>query len=118
MGRRLDKISTQLVKELSELIHNELTDPRIGFVTITHAEVSPDLSHARVFFTVLGSEKERKSTYYGLRSAAGYLKHALMERLKLKRIPELEFVYDESVDKSMQIYEKIIEIQKKDQANE
>lgn len=118
MGRRLDKISNQLVKEISELIHNELTDPRIGFVTITHAEVSPDLSHARVFFTVLGREKEKKSTYYGLKSAAGYIRHALMERLKLKRIPEIEFVYDDSVDKGMKIYEKIIEVQKKEDIDE
>lgn len=112
MGRRLDKVSAQLLKEISEIVHEELRDPRIGFVTFTHAEISPDFSHARIFFTVLGKEKEKKSTYYGLRSAAGYLKHALIQRMRIKRVPDLEFVYDDSVDKGMKIYEKIIEIQK------
>lgn len=89
MARRLDKISSQILKELSEIVRDELTDPRIGFVTFTHADVSPDLSHARIFYTVLGSEKERKSTYYGLRSASGYLRHALSERMRLKRCRNL-----------------------------
>ncbi|MCX7831948.1 MAG: 30S ribosome-binding factor RbfA [Actinobacteria bacterium] len=113
MSRRIDKVSSQLVREISDIVANELTDPRIGFVTFTHADVSPDFSHARIYFTVLGKEKEKKSTYFGLKSATGYLKHALMQRMKMKRVPELEFVYDESVDQSMKVYEKIIEVQRK-----
>lgn len=112
MSRRLDKISSQLVKEISDIVANELTDPRIGFVTFTHADVSPDFSHARIYFTVLGKEKEKRSTYFGLKSATGYLKHALTKRMRMKRVPDLEFVYDESVDRSMKIYEKIIQIQR------
>lgn len=118
MGRRTDKISSQLLKEISQIVHDELTDPRIGFVTFTHAEVSPDLSQARIFFTVLGKDKEKKSTYYGLRSASKYLRHALYERLRLKKVPELEFVYDESMDKGMRVYEKIVELQKESRDEE
>lgn len=112
MSRRIDKISSQILKELSEIVRDELTDPRIGFVTFTHADVSPDLSHARIFYTVLGSEKEKKSTYYGLKSASRYLRHALSERMRLKKMPELEFVFDENFDRGMKVYEKIMELQK------
>lgn len=111
MSRRTEKISHQIIKELSEIVRNELVDPRIGFVTFTYAEVSPDLSHARIYFTVLGSEKEKKSTYYGLKHASNFLKNALKERIRLRRIPDLEFVYDESVEKGMKVYEKIVEVQ-------
>lgn len=110
MTRRLDKISHQIIKEISEIVREELVDPRIGFVTFTYAEVDSDLNHAKIYFTVLGDEKEKKSTYYALKHASSYLRNALKERIRLKRIPELEFIYDESVDKSMKIFEKIVEI--------
>jgi ribosome-binding factor A len=111
MSRRTEKVSHQIIRELSEIVRDELVDPRIGFVTFTHAEVSPDLSQARIYFTVLGSEKERKSTYYALKHASSFLKNALKHRIRLRRIPELEFVYDESVDRGMKIFEKIVEVQ-------
>ena len=90
--------------ELSEIIEREIADPRVGFATITGVKVSSDLSHARIFISVLGGEEERKKTLEGLKSAVSYLRRALSKRLHhLRRIPELTFDYDETIEKGMRI---------------
>ncbi|HYR91691.1 MAG TPA: 30S ribosome-binding factor RbfA [Terriglobia bacterium] len=110
-GRRIDRIEEQLRIELSEVIEREIQDPRIGLVTVTRVKVSPDLRHARVFVTVLGGEDERKKTIEGLRSAAGFIRRSLSQRLHhLKRCPELTFGYDESVEKDIRIEELLDQI--------
>ncbi|HZU59760.1 MAG TPA: 30S ribosome-binding factor RbfA [Solirubrobacteraceae bacterium] len=90
---------------LSDAISKNLKDPRIGFVTVTGVKTSPDLRHARVFVTVLGSEDVRAATLDGLRSAHGYLQGRLASELSLKRTPTLHFEYDESTDRGMRISE-------------
>ena len=98
-GRRVDRIEEQLRMELSEIVGRELHDPRIGLVTVTAVRVSPDLSHARVFISVLGGPEERKRALQGLKSGAGYAKRSLSKRLQhLRRIPDLTFDYDESIE--------------------
>lgn len=114
MSRRTEKVAAEIVREISDIVANQLTDPRIGFVTFTDAEVSPDLSSARVYFTVLGDEKERKSTLAGLISARKFLRAELGRRLRLKRLPELTFVYDESVDYGMKIYDRLQQLKKEE----
>jgi len=110
-GRRIDRIEEQLRIELSEIIEREIQDPRIGLVTVTRIKVSPDLRHARVFVTVLGAEDQRKKTIEGLRSAASYTRRSLSKRLHhLKRIPELTFDYDDSVEKGIRIEELLDQI--------
>ena len=85
-------------RELSELIRLEVRDPRVGMLTITSVDVSPDLSHAKVFITLL--QKERlEDTLQGLQRASGYLRSQLAKRMKLYTTPELRFVYDESVER-------------------
>ena len=85
-------------RELSELIRLEVRDPRVGMVTITSVDVSPDLSHAKVFFTLLDKQLLDETTQ-GLQRAAGYLRSQLAHRMKLYTTPELRFVYDESVER-------------------
>src|ERR1041385_4748930 len=110
-GRRIDRIEEQLRIELSEIIEREIHDPRIGLATVTHVKVSPDLQHARVLVSVLGDAGQRKKSLEGLRSAASYARHSLSKRLHhLRRIPELMFEYDESVEQSFRIEKLLGEI--------
>lgn len=110
-GRRIDRIEEQLRIELSEIIEREIQDPRIGFATVTAVKISADLRHARVFVTSLGEAEEHKKTIEGLRSAASYIRRALSKRLHhLKRIPELTFSYDESVERGIRIEELLDQI--------
>ena len=95
---RPQKLGDQIQRELSDLLQRELRDPRVGMVTITSVDVSPDLSHAKIFFTVLPEEKLAE-TSKGLSRAAGYLRSQLAKRVKLYTTPELRFVYDESVER-------------------
>ena len=95
---RPQKLGDLIQRELSELLQRELRDPRVGMITITSVDVSPDFSHAKVFFTVLGNE-DLKTTTEGLKRAAGFLRTQLARRIKLYTTPQLRFEYDESVER-------------------
>jgi ribosome-binding factor A len=99
-GSRTDRVADQIRSELGQLLAREVHDPGIGFVTITRVQVSPDLQQARVFYTSLaqGDEaKERRESERALGRAAPFLRRHIGSRLRLKRVPELKFVYDESI---------------------
>jgi ribosome-binding factor A len=95
---RPEKLGDLVQRELSDLLRRELRDPRVGMVTITGVDVSPDLSHAKIFFTLLDQSHLQQASE-GLRRAAGFLRSQLARRLKLYTTPELRFVYDESVER-------------------
>jgi len=95
---RPQKLGDLIQRELSELVQRELRDPRVGMITITGVDVSPDLSHAKVFFTILRKEDLDAATQ-GLKRAAGFLRSQLARRIKLYTTPELRFEYDESVER-------------------
>src|SRR6185503_5897736 len=94
-------IADQLQRELAELIRTELRDPRVGLITLTGVELSRDQSHAKVFFTVLGSPEQAEQAAQGLRHAAGFLRSALAHRLTTRKVPELHFEFDESVERGV-----------------
>jgi ribosome-binding factor A len=100
---RSRRIAEQIQRELSEVIRLELKDPRVGMITITDVEVSQDYSHAKVFFTTLGDADKVKETTAGLARAAGFLRSQLAHRLKLRIVPQLQFKYDESVERGMRL---------------
>jgi len=100
--QRLRRIADQMQQELSELLHRELKDPRVGMITITGIEVSPDLAHAKVYFTTLDAET-RAETEIGLKRAAGFLRSQLGRRMKLHVTPELHFHYDASVEHGVEL---------------
>ncbi|MBI5893130.1 MAG: 30S ribosome-binding factor RbfA [Deltaproteobacteria bacterium] len=104
--KRSDRIADVIKEEISTmLVMAEIKDPRIGFVTITKVALSDDLRSAKVFFSVMGTEEERENSRLGLQSASGYIRHALIKRLKLKRTPEIIFKYDDSIEYSSHINE-------------
>jgi ribosome-binding factor A len=96
-GSRTDRVADQIRSEIAQLLSREVHDPGIGFVTITRVSVTPDLQHARVAYTVLGDEKARRNSMRALERAAPFLRRQIGARLRLKRVPDLEFVYDESI---------------------
>ncbi len=96
-GSRPDRVADQIRGELGELLAREVHDPGIGFVTITRVQVTPDLQHARVYYTVLGDERARRSSDRALHRAIPFLRRQIGARLRLRRVPELEFLYDESI---------------------
>lgn len=119
-GRRIARVEELLKRELSAILQRGLKDPRIGFVTVSRAKVSADLRHAKVFISVMGEDEARKKTMEGLASASGYIQRELGNRVKMKFLPRLEFVLDDSVDYGfhiMEILEKI-EAEEKDDRRE
>ena len=96
---RTDRVGSQIQRELAGLVHDELDDPRLGMVTIQAVKVVRDLSHAKVFFTFLGGTLDSRGTAHILNEAAPYFRHELGRRIKLRSVPELRFVHDESIDR-------------------
>ncbi|MCP4993584.1 MAG: 30S ribosome-binding factor RbfA [Gammaproteobacteria bacterium] len=94
---RTDRVGSQMQRELAELIRNQIDDPRLGMITIQAVRVVRDFSHAKVFFTVLGGELDQKETTKLLNTAASFLRYELGRRIKLRSIPQLHFVHDDSV---------------------
>ena len=106
---RMRRVNEAVREVLSARLAGGLKDPRIGFVTVTAVETSPDLRHARVYVSVLGGDEEREDSLAGLASAHGILQSAVAEELRMKRTPTLEFVYDDSIDRGMRITELLEE---------
>ena len=103
MENRQRRLGELLKHEISELILREIKDPRIGFASITSVEVAADLRTAKIFVSVLGTESERKSSLAGLRSAAGFIRRELGNRLRLKYVPEITVIYDKSIEEGARI---------------
>jgi ribosome-binding factor A len=102
-SHRLARVSEVIREVASEVILFELRDPRIKFTTVTRAEVSADLQHAKVYVSVMGSDRDRDLTMHGLRSAAGFVQKKLGDRMKTRFIPMVEFVLDEGMKNSMEV---------------
>jgi ribosome-binding factor A len=109
MGERLRRVDEAVKEVLSEGI-GDLKDPRIGFVTVTGVRTSPDLRHARVFVSVLGSERNREQSLAGLAAAHGVLQARVARELRLKRTPQLAFEYDPSVERGVRMTQLIDEL--------
>jgi ribosome-binding factor A len=104
MGLRLLKINESVKETLSSVITAEgLKDPRIGFVTVTGVETSPDLRHAKVFVSVLGGKTERDLTMKALEKSRGFLQAKINASLHMKRTPQLQFFYDDTLDNALRI---------------
>ncbi|MDD2234543.1 MAG: 30S ribosome-binding factor RbfA [Desulfitobacteriaceae bacterium] len=100
---RVSRLAETLKAEISQMIRQELKDPRIGFVTVTTVEVTEDLGHAKVFISVLGDEVQRKQSLDGLNSAAGFVRREIGYRVRLRVTPEIVFKYDPSIEHGAQI---------------
>jgi ribosome-binding factor A len=105
MSVRQEKVQEQLVREISDMIRRDLRDPRLGFVTLTGAEITRDLQHAKVYISVLGDEEARKQSLKALNSAVGLLRGEFARRAHLRVAPEIEFRFDEGIARGQRIFE-------------
>jgi ribosome-binding factor A len=106
---RIRRVNEAVREVLGVAIASDVKDPRVGFVTVTAVDTSPDLRHARVYVSVLGGEWQRSESLAGLRSSVGFLQARVASELRLKHTPQLEFVYDESAERGMRISELLRE---------
>ncbi len=107
---RTVRLDEQFREEISKLLMKGLKDPRVGFVTISRVEITNDLSYAKVYISVLGSDREKASSLIGLRNSSGFIRTYLGKALKIRKIPQLNFVLDESLDHAMHIEEILAEL--------
>ena len=115
---RQEKLGELIAAEISELIRTRLKDPRVGFASITHVEVSGDLRHAKVFVSVMGSAEEQTETMKGLKHANSFLRHELASRLVLRFMPELTFKLDTSIAEGARILDLIQQVEEKEKAQQ
>ncbi|MGI6684817.1 MAG: 30S ribosome-binding factor RbfA [Bacillota bacterium] len=94
---RSGRLAEEFKREISDIIKNEVKDPRVGFVSVVNVDVSGDLRHAKVFVSVLGDEKATSDTIRALKSAAGFIRREIARRIQLRYTPEITFVYDDSI---------------------
>jgi ribosome-binding factor A len=104
-GRRLARLAGQIQEEVSDIMRRRLKDPRLGFVSVTRVKVTADLSYANVYVSVIGEEKESRKTMECLEGASSLIRSELGKRIRVKRIPELRFYYDDSSARSARIEE-------------
>lgn len=97
---RTKRVGEQIQRELAVLLQKELDDPRVGMVTVSAVDVAPDFSHAKVYVTALDAQYDKPAVVEALNKAAGFLRGRLGQRLSIRVIPQLRFLYDESVDKA------------------
>ncbi len=107
---RVERVARALKEEIGSIVHGELKDPRLGFVTVTHIELTPDLRSAKIFFSVLGSEKEQNNTKLALESGLGFIRRLIAQRIQLRFTPELRFIQDKSCEYSMRIQQELDKI--------
>ena len=110
MSRRTRQVGEFLREELTDIIRRDVKDPRIGFMSVTRVDVTPDLRHAAVYISVLGTDEERADTLAALVSAAGFIRHTLKPRLRMRQIPDLEFRDDRSMEHAEKIARTLREI--------
>lgn len=111
MSQRMQRVDELLRQEIGVLLAKEVADPRIGFVTITDVETSPDLRHAKVWVSVIGGKAEADETVRALQQAMGYVRHQLGQRLRIKRIPELHIRLDDSAERGTRVLHLLNELE-------
>ncbi|VBB08047.1 Hypothetical protein LUCI_3312 [Lucifera butyrica] len=115
MGQlRVEKVQEFIKQEISKIILTELKDPRVGFVTVTHVEVSGDLHTAKVYLSLMGNDEQKVATWQGLQSAIGYLRSEIGKRIRLRITPELSLHIDDSLDYSTRIQELLTKLKQEE----
>ena len=114
MSTRLEKLRALLIEEISDIILRELKDPRLGFITVIDAEITPDLQHAKVFVSIMGSKEEQAINLAVLRRSAHFVRQSFGKRIKMKVLPDFDFVLDESVERGVRMFELLQQIQRDD----
>jgi ribosome-binding factor A len=113
--KRTDRVGDQIKMEIADILSKKVKDPRVSWVTILSANISPDLSHAKIFISV---QKDEKETLFGLKKASGFIRSELARRLPLKRVPDLQFVVDHSIEPTARLLTILEEIGKDNKDDE
>lgn len=116
LTHRVERVAEQVREEVSQILATEVADPGVGLVTVTRVKVTPDLSLARVYWTILGDAAERKRTTKALQRAAPFVRHLLAERMSLRRAPEVHFHYDEGLAAHQRVEEILHELHEEEAA--
>lgn len=116
LSHRIERIAEQLREEVSQILATDVADPGVGLVTVSRVKVSPDLSLARVYWTIIGDAAEKKRTAKALQRAAPFVRHVLATRVMLRRVPEVAFHYDEGLAAHQRVEEILHEIHEADAA--
>lgn len=116
LSHRVERIAEQLREEVSQILATDVADPGVGLVTVSRVKVSPDLSLARVYWTIIGDAAEKKRTAKALQRAAPFVRHVLATRMTLRRVPEVAFHYDEGLAAHQRVEEILHEIHEADAA--
>ncbi|MDO8602310.1 MAG: 30S ribosome-binding factor RbfA [Candidatus Omnitrophota bacterium] len=103
MGIRSERVEGQLKKEISRILQEDLKDPRIGFVTIARIDLTGDLRYARIYFSILGDDAAKEESLKGIKSAIGFIRKLIAERMNLRYVPELYFKLDNSLEYSINL---------------
>lgn len=107
--KRSDRLGDLIQKEVCDILHRQIKDPRVGFCTVLRVDVSEDLRHAKVRVSIMGDEAQQRNTLKGLKSATGFIRREIGRRIMLRHTPEIVFVMDKSVDHSIRIAQLIEE---------
>ena len=111
MAHRIERVNNLIRREVSELLQHQVKDPRLGsFITVTEVSTSPDLRRAKIFVSRLGSEEEKQQTLSRLVAASGFFRNELAKRLELRRVPELTFQWDDSIERGAHLLKLIDEV--------
>ncbi|MCF8012033.1 MAG: 30S ribosome-binding factor RbfA [Clostridiales bacterium] len=114
MSRRPERLAVRIKQEISDMLTSDLKDPRVGFATITRVDVSADLRHAKIYVSVMGKEDEQNTTIDALQKAKGFVRTELGNRIRLRYVPEIYFIHDQSMDYGMKIMDLIDKVNKED----
>jgi ribosome-binding factor A len=113
--KRADRVADLILKELAEVLLRKVKDPRLGEITLTLVKVSPDLRHASVYYSLLGDDQRKLDVAAGLESAKGFVKRELGKRLELRRMPDISFHFDDSLEYGSHIDQLLAELKEPDQ---
>jgi len=113
--KRADRVADLILKELAEVLLRKVKDPRLGEITLTVVKVSPDLRHARVYYSLLADDRRKTDVAAGLESAKGFVKRELGKRLELRRMPDITFHFDDSLEYGSHIDQLLSELKESDQ---
>lgn len=108
--RRTQRVADLILQEAAGILQKDVKDPRVGFVTLTGVTVAADLRSAKIFYTVLGEEANREASARGLASATPFVRREIAHRLRLRAAPEIRFLYDDSIEKTLHLQEMLEEI--------
>ena len=111
MTRRIERLNNLFRQEISELLQRQVKDPRLGnFIAVTEVSIAPDLKYARIFVSHMGSDEERRETLSALAAASGFFRRELAKRIRIRYIPELNFQWDDSIERGIHLIELIDQI--------